>query len=133
MFVEGKVRSDLLLTLEACSFDRQCMLMFHETKQVFVVIYIGVAYVVSCSALPHVKMLPYNLTRQTSFLLPVLLFVTVNIRLCKLMESEEVGKTVVPIFRPDICHFFSTNVLLGTIFLHMKARKLWQKFRDKTA
>ena len=35
--------------------------------------------------------------------------------------------------RPDICHFFSTNVLLGTIFLHMKVRKLWQKFRDKTA
>ena len=29
--------------------------------------------------------------------------------------------------------FFSTNVLLGSIFLHMKARKLWQKFRDKTA
>ena len=29
--------------------------------------------------------------------------------------------------RPDICHFFSTNVLLGSIFLHMKARKLWQK------
>ena len=22
--------------------------------------------------------------------------------------------------RPDICHFFSTNVLLGSIFLHMK-------------
>ena len=35
--------------------------------------------------------------------------------------------------RPDICHIFSTNVLLGSIFLHMKARKLWQKFRDKTA
>ena len=35
--------------------------------------------------------------------------------------------------RPDICHSFSTNVLLGSIFLHMKARKLWQKFRDKTA
>ena len=81
------------------------MLMFHETKQVFVVIYIGVAYVVSCPALPHVKMLPYNLTRQTSFLLPVLLFVAVNIRLCKLMESEKVGKAVVPIFRPHICHF----------------------------
>ena len=31
------------------------------------------------------------------------------------------------IFRPDICHFFSTNVLLGSIFRHMKARKLWQK------
>ena len=29
--------------------------------------------------------------------------------------------------RPDISHFFSTNVLLGSIFLHMKARKLWQK------
>ena len=29
--------------------------------------------------------------------------------------------------------FFSTNVLLGLIFLHMKARKLWQKFRDITA
>ena len=29
--------------------------------------------------------------------------------------------------RPDICHFFSINVLLGSIFLHMKARKLWQK------
>ena len=27
--------------------------------------------------------------------------------------------------RPRICHFFSTNVLLGSIFLHMKARKLW--------
>ena len=27
--------------------------------------------------------------------------------------------------RPDICHFFSTNVLLGSIFLHMK--------NDKTA
>ena len=26
--------------------------------------------------------------------------------------------------RPDICHFFSINVLLGSIFLHMKARKL---------
>ena len=24
--------------------------------------------------------------------------------------------------------FFSTNVLLGSIFLHMKARKLWQNF-----
>ena len=67
------------------------MLMFHETKQVFVVIYIGVAYVVSCPALLHVKMLPYNLTRQTSFLLPVLLFVALNIILCKLIESE-VGK-----------------------------------------
>ena len=87
--------------------------------------------VVSCPALPHVKMLPYNLTRQTSFLLPVLLFVAVNIRLCKLMESEKVGKTVVPIFRPDICHFFSTNVLLGTIFPHMKVRKLWQNFATK--
>ena len=32
------------------------------------------------------------------------------------------------IVRPDICHFFSTNVLLGSIFLHMKARKLWQNF-----
>ena len=30
------------------------------------------------------------------------------------------------IIRPDICHFFSTNVLLGSTFLHMK-------FRDKTA
>ena len=68
------------------------MLMFHETKQVFVVIYIGVAYVVNCPALLHVKMLPYNLTRQTSFLLPVLLFVALNIILCKLIESEEVGK-----------------------------------------
>ena len=29
--------------------------------------------------------------------------------------------------------FFSTNVLLGLIFLHMEARKLWQKFRDITA
>ena len=48
--------------------------------------------VVSCPALPHVKMLPYNLTRQTSFLLPVLLFVALNIILCKLIESEEVGK-----------------------------------------
>ena len=27
------------------------------------------------------------------------------------------------IIRPDISHFFSTNVLLGSIFLHMKARK----------
>ena len=35
--------------------------------------------------------------------------------------------------RPDICHFFSTNILLGSIFLHMKVGKLWQKFRDKTA
>ena len=35
--------------------------------------------------------------------------------------------------RPDFCHFFSTNVLSGSIFLHMKSRKLWQKFRDKTA
>ena len=35
--------------------------------------------------------------------------------------------------RPDICHFFSTNVLLRSIFLHMKARKLWQKIRGKTA
>ena len=26
-------------------------------------------------------------------------------------------------YRPDIYHFFSTNVLLGSIFLHMKARK----------
>ena len=90
------------------------MLMFHETKQVFVVIYIGAAYVVSCPALPHVKMLPYNLTRQTSFLLPVLLFVVVYIRLGnKLMESEEVGKTVVPIFKPDICHLFSTGTIFG--------------------
>ena len=30
------------------------------------------------------------------------------------------------LIRPHICHFFSTNVLLGSIFLHMKARKLWQ-------
>ena len=30
------------------------------------------------------------------------------------------------IVRPDICNFFFTNVLLGSIFLHMKARKLWQ-------
>ena len=35
--------------------------------------------------------------------------------------------------RPDVCHFFSTNVLLGSIFLHMKARKLWQKFRAKNS
>ena len=34
-----------------------------------------------------------------------------------------------PGHRPDICYFFSTNVL----FLHIKTRKLWQKFRDKTA
>ena len=32
------------------------------------------------------------------------------------------------LIRPHICHFFSTNVLLGSIFLHMKARKLWQNF-----
>ena len=32
------------------------------------------------------------------------------------------------LFRPHICNFFSTNVLLGSIFLHMKARKLWQNF-----
>ena len=32
--------------------------------------------------------------------------------------------------RPDICHFFSTNVFLGSIFLHIKARKLWQKIGD---
>ena len=30
------------------------------------------------------------------------------------------------LIRPHICHFFSTNVLLGSIFLHMNARKLWQ-------
>ena len=30
--------------------------------------------------------------------------------------------------RPDICHLFSTNVLLGSIILHIKARKLWQNF-----
>ena len=36
------------------------------------------------------------------------------------------------IIRPYICNFFSTNVLLGSIFLHMKARKLWQnKFCEK--
>ena len=29
--------------------------------------------------------------------------------------------------RPDICHLFYINILLGSIFLHMKARKLWQK------
>ena len=29
-------------------------------------------------------------------------------------------------FRPDICHLSSTNALLGSSFLHMKARKLWQ-------
>ena len=33
-----------------------------------------------------------------------------------------------PVLRPHICHFFSTNVLLGSIFLHMKALKLRQKF-----
>ena len=39
-----------------------------------------------------------------------------------------------PFARPGIYHFFSTNVLLCSIFLHIKARKLWQnKFRDKTA
>ena len=38
------------------------------------------------------------------------------------------------IIRPYICNFFSTNVLLGSIFLHIKARELWQnKFGDKTA
>ena len=45
-----------------------------------------------------------------------------------LMESESDPN------RPYSCHFFSTNVLLGSIFLHVKARKLWQnKVRDKTA
>ena len=33
-----------------------------------------------------------------------------------------------PSRRPDICHFFSTNVLLGSIFLHMKARKNCMNF-----
>ena len=49
-------------------------------------------------------------------------------------ESLVFNQTRLGLPRPDICHFFSTNVLLGSIFLHMKARKLWQnKFRDKTA
>ena len=109
MFVEGKVKSyffrfavnigGLLLrpTVHADVSWNQTSFCRHLHRRCL--------DVVSCPALPHVKMLPYNLTRQTSFLLPVLLFVAVNIRLCKLMESEEVGKTVVPIFRPDICHF----------------------------
>ena len=34
---------------------------------------------------------------------------------------------------PDICLFFSTHTIFGTIFLHTKARKLRQKILDKTA
>ena len=50
------------------------------------------------------------------------------------LSKYEIEKPNDPNIRPDICHFFSANVLLGSIFLHIKARKLWQnKFRDKTA
>ena len=35
---------------------------------------------------------------------------------------------------PDICHFFSTDTIFGSIFLHTKARKSRQnRFSDKTA
>ena len=49
------------------------------------------------------------------------------------LSKYEIEKPNDPNIRPDICHFFSTNVLLGSIFLLIKARKLWQnKFRDET-
>ena len=94
MFVEGKLRSyffrfavkigGLLLrpTVHADVSWNQTSFCRHLHRRCLV----------SWPALPHVKMLPYNLTRQTSFLLLVLLFVALNIILCKLIESEEVGK-----------------------------------------
>ena len=50
---------------------------------------------------------------------------------CKFAQVKDF---VARIYRAHICHFFSTYVFLGSIFLHMKAHKLWQnKFLDKTA
>ena len=44
----------------------------------------------------------------------------------KKMTGRSLGQNR-PLIRPDICHFFSTNVLLGLIFLHIKTRKFGKK------
>ena len=43
-----------------------------------------------------------------------------------LRAPHDDGMMMMIMTRPDICHFFSTNILLDSIFLHVK-------FRDKTA
>ena len=58
--------------------------------------------------------------------LPAILTAILRIlQICRVFRWEFQKNSIAP--RPDICHFFSSNVLLGSIFLHMKAHKLWQK------